>query len=255
MLDKNGVSNRTLFLILGRKLAQSLKTLVFSVLYHGHARWCPVCEKSSRKFLRFGEMKREDACCPRCGALERHRLTWIFFLRKIKLFNGQPKRMLHVAPEPCLASRLKRRLGGGYLSADLLDPAAMVRMDVTAILFPEASFDAIYCSHVLEHVEDDRRAMREFFRVLKPGGWAVFLVPVASGRTIEDPGIVDPAARRKAFGQEDHVRRYGSDFMERLSQAGFQVDSFGPEDLCGETEARRLGLTESTGRIYRGIKI
>src|SRR5262249_12426105 len=77
--------------------------------------------------------------------------------------------------------------------------------------------------HVLEHVPDDRRAMREFYRVLKPGGWAILLVPITVERTFEDPAVVDPAERLRLFGQEDHVRRYGPDYGDRLSEAGFAV--------------------------------
>lgn len=235
------------------RLAGALKALAFPVLYHGWARWCPICRKGSRKFLPFGAPRRKDAQCPRCGSLERHRLTWIYFQRRTDLLDGRPKRMLHVAPELCLSSRLRRRLGGGYLSADLSDPAAMMHMDVTAIPFAASTFDVVYCSHVLEHVADDRRAMREFFRVLKPGGWAVLQVPIGAEKTVEDSSIVDAAERRKAFGQADHVRCYGPDFAERLQETGFVVESSGPEDLCGEEEARRLALAGG-GRIYRCIK-
>ena len=223
-------------------MLRRLKKPVFSVLFHGRARWCPICEKSSRKFLRFGDPERQDARCPRCGSLERHRLAWRYFLRMTDLFYGRPKKMLHVAPEPCLASRLQRRLGEGYLSADLLDPAAMVKMDVTAIQFPDEFFDVVYCSHVLEHVVDDRKAMREFYRVLKPGGWAVLLVPISAERTVEDPAIVKPEDRRKAFGQEDHVRSYGPDYIERLREVGFTIKVFRPGDFCDSGEARSLGL-------------
>jgi SAM-dependent methyltransferase len=236
------------------KLVRALKTLVFPILYHGQARWCPVCENRSRKFLLFGDPKRSDALCPGCGSLERHRLVWLYFQRMTDLFNGAQKKILHVAPEPCLASRLQRRLGEGCLSADLQDPAAMVKMDVTNIQFPAESFDVIYCSHVLEHVMDDRKAMREFYRILKPGGWAVLLVPISAERTVEDLAIVKPNERLKAFGQEDHVRRYGPDYVERLREAGFMVKISRPSDLCGDEEIARLGLTAASGEIYCCLK-
>lgn len=237
-----------------KKMLRRLKKPVFSVLFHGRARWCPICEKSSRKFLRFGNPKRENARCPRCGSLERHRLAWLYFTGMTDLFDGRPKKMLHVAPEPCLASRLQRRLGEGYLSADLLDPTAMVKMDVTAIPFPDGSFDVVYCSHVLEHIVDDRKAMREFYRVLKPGAWAVLLVPISAERTVENPAIVKPDERLKAFGQKDHVRRYGPDYVERLRQAGFMVKISRPNDLCDDGEVERLGLPAAGGEIYYCLK-
>lgn len=251
MADKKGVSIRFLSLSLGRKLARILKALISPALYHGHARWCPVCEKHSRKFLRFGAGKREDARCPRCGSLERHRLAWLYFTRKTDLFAGASRKMLHIAPEPCLMPRFRRFLGDDYLSADVQDPAAMVRVDVTSLPFAGESFDVIFCSHVLEHVADDRKALREFFRVLKPKGWLVLLVPVSARRTLEDPTIVDGNERKRIFGQEDHVRRYGPDYVERVEQAGFTVKVVRPDDVCRTGEIGRMGLAAVMDEICR----
>lgn len=194
--------------------------------------------------------KRQDACCPCCGALERHRLVWLYFARMTNLFDGNAKKMLHVAPEPCLAPRLKKKLGKGYLSADLAIRRAMVRLDVTAMPFPDGTFDAVYCSHVLEHVPDDRKALREFHRVLKPGAWAVLLVPITSARTMEDAAVVTPEERRQAFGQEDHVRSYGPDFLDRLHEAGFSVRVGRARELFNGEETRRMGLTAAAGDVF-----
>jgi SAM-dependent methyltransferase len=225
-------------------------SLIAPVLFHGQARFCPVCEKSSRRFLPFGVPSRRDACCPRCGALERHRLVWLYFSRHTGLFSGAAVKMLHIAPEPCFESRLKKRLGKNYLSADLNSRRAMVKMDVSAIPFPDGSFDALYCSHVLEHVADDRQALREFFRVLRTGAWAIIMVPVGSAPTVEDPAVTSPAGRLKAFGQEDHVRRYGPDFIERLEEAGFSVRVGRVNELFSAGESSRMGLTAAAGDIY-----
>jgi len=197
--------------------------------YYGEGRFCPVCSKSFSRFRRF--RSREDAQCPHCGALERHRLLWLYSSKKTDLFDGTPKKMLHVAPEPCFESRLKKRLGDGYLTTDLYATRAMEKMDITSIEYPDQSFDVIYCSHVLEHVQDDKRAMREFFRVLKNNGWAILLAPITAEKTFEDPSIVDPLERLKAFGQEDHVRRYGPDYVDRLREAGFSVEVTKVNDL------------------------
>jgi SAM-dependent methyltransferase len=233
-----------------RKQVGRATSLLAPLLYHGRGRFCPVCEKNSRKFLAFGDPERRDASCPRCGALERHRLAWLYMSRHTDLFSGAARKMLHIAPEPFFASRLKKRLGKNYLSADLKSRRAMVRMDVTAIPFPDGAFDAIYCSHVLEHVADDRLALREFFRVLRHGAWAIILVPVGPGPTVEDPTIVSPAGRLKAFGQEDHVRRYGPDFSDRLEEAGFSVRVGRVNELFGADESSRMGLTAAAGDIY-----
>ena len=113
-------------------------------------------------------------------------------------------------------------IGEGYITADLLDPRVRVRMDITDIPYPNNFFDVIFCSHVLEHVPNDRRAMQEFSRVLKHEGWAVIMVPCfpERGKTFEDPSVTDPAERLRLFWQEDHVRLYGNDFVERLEASG-----------------------------------
>ncbi|MEI6500974.1 MAG: methyltransferase domain-containing protein, partial [Armatimonadota bacterium] len=108
---------------------------------------------------------------------------------------------------------------------------AMVIMDIMDIKFPDDSFDIIYCSHVLEHVARDDVALAELYRVLKPGGWAILQVPLEGYLgmpvievTIEDPAVTDPQQRTELFGQDDHVRRYGRDYQDRLAAAGFAVN-------------------------------
>jgi hypothetical protein len=218
--------------------------------YLGFKRWCPVCNKRSRRFLRFKHHPNPEAMCVHCQSLERHRFLWLYLQTHTDLFDGRPKRVLHVAPERCLQEQLRERLGPGYLTADLLDERVMVKMDITAIQYPAATFDVIYCSHVLEHVPNDRRAMREFRRVLKPDGWAVLLVPVTAERTFEDPSVVDPRQRLRLFGQEDHVRRYGPDYVDRLEEAGFDVAEINVPDLFSDDEARRMGIARCAGSIH-----
>lgn len=220
------------------------------LLLSGSERFCPICGKSSRRFLPSGVAPRDDAQCARCGSLERHRLLWLFVLKRTDLFDGRRKRVLHVAAEPCLEIRFKERLGRDYLTADLFNPKAMVKMDISAIDYPDETFDVIYCSHVLEHVPDDRKAMREFCRTLKRGGWSILLVPITSDRTYEDPSITSPEDRLKIFGQEDHVRNYGPDYVDRLRESGFEVEVVAVGDLAGKEDAIRMGLTSATGEIY-----
>jgi SAM-dependent methyltransferase len=220
------------------------------VFYYGNGRFCPICGKSSRRFQHFGKVPRKDAMCPNCNSLERHRLLWLYLSRKTDLFDGKPKKMLHVAPEQCLEPKFKELLGDSYLTADLFNPRAMIKMDITDINYGDQSFDVIYCSHVLEHVLDDKKAMREFFRVLKNDGWAILLAPISAEKTLEDPAIVEPEERLKIFGQEDHVRLYGPDYADRLREAGFKVKITGVDDLVQEGEATRMGLTQTSGEIY-----
>jgi SAM-dependent methyltransferase len=115
---------------------------------------------------------------------------------------------------------------------------------------PHETFDVIFCSHVLEHVSDDRRAMREFRRVLRYDGWAILLVPAVAEKTFEDPSVVDPAERLRRFGQEDHVRCYGPDYVDRLREAGFDVEEINVRDMFSDAEAIRMGLVRCAGSIH-----
>jgi len=185
-----------------------------------------------------------------CGSLERHRLTWLYFRNRTDLFDKPPKKMLHVAPEAVFHKLFRRLPGDAYITADLYDPKAMRKMDITNIDDPDETYDVIYCSHVLEHVPDDREAIREFFRVLKPEGWAILLVPITADKTFEDLSVTDPAERTRLFGQPDHVRVYGPDFVDRLRDAGFIVTVTSPSDMLSSDEAVRMGINHEAGQIY-----
>jgi SAM-dependent methyltransferase len=163
--------------------------------------------------------------CPRCGAQARHRALWLYLNERTDLFAGEGRSVLHFAPEHALGRRLAATPGIRYVSADLEAPEAMEHFDIADIPHPDDSWDVILCIHVLEHVEDDGRAMRELHRILKPDGWAIVLVPLDLDRadTYEDPSITDPTERERAFWQSDHLRLYGRDLPDRLRKAGFEV--------------------------------
>jgi SAM-dependent methyltransferase len=233
-----------------KKPLRGIRRIIWLIQYRGKGRYCPVCGKSFSRFKPFGIVPREDAQCVNCQALERHRFLWLFLQKKTDFFNGRPKKMLHIAPEPCFESRFKERLGENYLTADLYNPQAMVKMDITDIQYNDQSFDVIYCSHVLEHVQDDKKAMREFYRVLKKDGWAILQVPMTNEPTFEDSLIIQPAERLRIFGQEDHVRAYGPDYVDRLRDAGFTVGITRVTDLVDNEEAIRMGLTSASDEIY-----
>lgn len=194
--------------------------------YIGRAVECPLCDGRFRSFapeLWDGERWHGNrARCPGCGSLARHRFLWLY-LRGGALLGGAPH-VLHLAPEGVVAERL-REAAGDYVSADLEPGRADVAADLTALPFDDESFDLIVCSHVLEHVPDDRAAMCELHRVLRPGGTALVQTPVnyEQSATYEDPGVLDPAERERRFSQFDHVRVYGPDLRERLESAGFTV--------------------------------
>ncbi len=149
--------------------------------------------------------------------------------------------MLHVAPEPVLAKKLEQHFSE-YVSIDVDGERAMRVMDVTALTFADQYFDAIVCNHVLEHVPDDRKAIAELYRVLKPGGWGSIQVPMRGDVTHEDPDVTDPRERRRLYGQDNHVRQYGSDFMDRLRDAGFEVLVMPKQELLDPEMLERVSV-------------
>jgi SAM-dependent methyltransferase len=230
---------------------------------------CPFCNSNLHCFLPFGLSLpvlrekcvigggiRPNARCPVCASIDRERLVWVY-LRNRANITSRRCRLLHVAPEGVLRRKLQELANLDYLSADLYATDVMVKMDITDIQFPADEFDAIICNHVLEHVVDDRRAMSELYRVLKPGGWAILQVPISEvlEATYEDFSIVDPSAREQAFGQEDHVRLYARDYPNRLREAGFDVRPFEwwkePADFGGPEN--RFGLLPRE-TLYVGFK-
>ena len=184
----------------------------------------PIDNKSFRKFLPYGyEIQRQNVLSPSTLSLERHRLLWLYLTNETNFFTSK-KKVLHMAPEQCFLSRFKK-LNHEYITADLDSPIADVKADIVNLPFNDNSFDVIFCNHVLEHIQDDTKAMKELFRVMKKGGMGVFQVPQDLNRdiTFEDNSITDPKERAKIFGQYDHVRVYGKDYFDKLRSIGFEV--------------------------------
>lgn len=150
--------------------------------------------------------------------------------------------MLHFAPERVLRERLARIRDVMYVGVDL-SPISDVQTDITALPFKSGEFECVICSHVLEHVEDDRAALREIRRVMRPGGMALIVVPMHPTRpTHEDPTVTSPQERLRLFGQSDHVRAYGTDVHARVEQAGFRAETFACDELLGPGAYARLAL-------------
>lgn len=223
----------------GRRWLRRLPRRASGRLVHaGNRVSCPCCGST---YAEFAALHGPDRLCWHCGSLERDRLLWLFFdLHPWLLRAGRS--VLHIAPEESLRPRLERD-AQSYVCGDLTGAFGDTLLDITELPFRAGAFDAVMCNHVLEHVADDRTAMRELRRVLAPDGWAVLLVPdVATATTIEDPSVTDPAERLRRFGQEDHLRRYGFDYLDRLREAGFDPQVVDMAAHLSETSIARHRL-------------
>jgi SAM-dependent methyltransferase len=203
-------------------------------------RSCPVCGHSGR-FFSYGSSislgVNIDVLCPRCLSLERHRLLALCVDRE-RLIQG--KDVLHFAPEPCLERFLRSCNPARYTTCDYNEKAAELQINIEAIALPDAAYDVVICAHVLEHV-DDRRALPELARVVKPGGLLLAMVPIVEGwsDSYENPAMTKRVQDRIThFNQHDHVRFYGRDFRDRLASVGFQVSEYTAE----EPDVSRYGL-------------
>ena len=223
-----------------------------AVLFIGNKHVCPCCGWKLRAFTRGGtSLKvRPYGYCPRCNSKARHRRDWLFLNEKTSLFTKQ-LRLLHVSPKYALSRRLVKMHHIKYVGVDIQDrPHVSVKVDISEIPFESESFDAIICIHVLEHVENDRKAIKELFRILKPGGWSLISVPIDFSRpTYEDPSIVSPEERKKHFGEEQHVRAYGYDFVDRLKKVGFKVQLDRGTDLPADIK-EKYGLLDDENVFY-----
>jgi len=235
------------------RIADAVRLRAATARHRGDAVACPICEHSFDAFK--DDWNRHDALCWRCGSHERHRAQWLLLQRHPELLRGA-RSLLHFSPEWCLRHRLAGSSttfdddaklatpGLRYVTTDL-DPGQEVdlRLDITALDLPDEAFDAVLCSHVLEHVPDDARAMAELRRVTARGGFCLVMVPLALDRaaTYEDPSITTPADRQREYLQFDHVRLYAPDIADRLRGAGFDVETIDMTQEPGvDAERHRL---------------
>ncbi|MGV3601440.1 MAG: class I SAM-dependent methyltransferase [Dyadobacter fermentans] len=219
---------------------------LLSIFYIGSKVECPVCNSKYRKFLPYGRntSSRENALCPSCLSLERHRLMALYMKRKTNFYTANLK-VLHVAPEYCFIDRFEQMKNLDYITADIESPLAKVKMDIHQIPFEANTFDVAICNHVMEHVDDYILAMSELHRVLKPGGWALIQSPqdMKYEVTYEDPTITDPKEREIHFLQNDHLRLFGRNYGKELEKGGFKVteDRFVMDELT-KAEVQRYSL-------------
>ncbi len=198
----------------------------------------PIDGKSFRTFLPYGYgTQRPNVLSPSTLSLERHRLLWLYLKNETDFFTSQ-KKVLHMAPEQCFLPLFKKMKNLDYTTADLYAPKVDVKADILDLPFEDNTFDLIFCNHVLEHIEDDAKAMSELYRVIKPGGMGIFQIPqeIEREKTFEDFNITSPEERAKHFGQYDHVRVYGRDYFDRLRKAGFTVKEIDYSSQLSEKE-------------------
>lgn len=222
-------------------LPQPLRFGARKAVFFGTRHRCVLCDSPIREYRAHGGgaavldarqvvggMRREHDRCPVCHGADRTRLMMMYLETEASV-GLTPLRILHVAPDFGLYLWLRRQPAVDYVATDI--DAARYRhiagirsADLTAAPFPDDSFDVIICSHVLEHIPDDRAAFAELYRILRPGGRALLLTPYAlDGKgTEEAPDLNDPAEQDRRFGQWDHVRLYDrDDFLDRMRAAGF----------------------------------
>ncbi len=199
----------------------------------------PIDGRTFRKFLPYGyENVRENVLSPSTLSLERHRLFWLYLKNSTSFFSDQIK-VLHFAPEQAFYKRFRKLSNIEYVTTDLNSPIADVKADICDLPFSDNEFDFIICNHVLEHIPNDRKAMKELYRVLRNNGTAILQVPYDKDRseTFEDDSITDPKERRRIFGQYDHVRVYGMDYFDKLKAIGFEVIA---EDLTASLNDKEI---------------
>ena len=237
------------------KKMKSIVKIIIPRKYHGHTKYflsyfkslkyfglkyqCNICRGHFSKFLPMGINNKitndiigggyRFALCPRCFSTDRERLIYLYFMNKTNILkSATPVKLLHIAPEKNLRNIFKTNHKIEYINGDLNPLKAEKVIDVTNIQFHDNYFDFIICNHLLEHIQDDRKAMCELFRVLKPEGFAILQVPISkkAKETFEDFSITSPGERKIYFGQKDHVRIYGKDYKERLESVGFKVNLY-----------------------------
>ncbi len=215
--------------------------------YKGDQVTDPIDQRNFRSFLPYGyKQLRKGVLSPSTLSLERHRSLWLYLNKETELLHSSAKiDLLHIAPEQCFYSIFNKKENINYTTFDLNSPLAEIHGDITNLPFKENTFDCILCNHVLEHIENDSLAMKELFRVMKPGGYGIVQVPMQPNRlkTYEDFSISTAKERVKHFGQYDHVRWYGrDDYFIRLESVGFTTQKINVNEFFSKEEIGRYGL-------------
>jgi|SRR5690606_25923828 len=206
----------------------------------------PIDGKKFKKFLPYGYVnQRQNVLSPSTLSLERHRLLWLYLKNETGFFTDKLK-VLHFAPEQAFYHKFRKLKNLDYTTTDLNSPLADVKADICDLPFEDNTYDFILCNHVLEHIPDDTKAMKEIYRVLKPGGTAILQIPQDLSRevTFEDDSITSRKERALIFGQYDHVRVYGKDYFEKLRLVGFKVDEIDYSSTLTPSEIEKYRISK-----------
>ncbi len=243
-------------------IIKKIRNQVFKLTHTGNQVECVYCNKTYRKFMHEGVKAavfkknqiagggyKKNVKCPNCLSVDRSRLLNLFFTLRTDVFNKKTD-ILHISPNKEIANFLCAHKNinhvVGTIEPERYQEYNPVYTDIQKMDFPDNHFDVVICCHVIEHVDDDKLAMKEIYRVLKPNGFAVLQVPLALNleKTLEDPTAITMKQRKIAFGQVDHTRLYGLDYFEKLKAAGFRVVSDNPFDnkWLPEQELKRHAL-------------
>jgi SAM-dependent methyltransferase len=193
--------------------------------------------------------------CPSCLASDRDRLYALYLMTCLHDSQSNPvTRIVDFGPSTTLSNFIRRQISSSkreisYRTADAFEDRVDDRVDITDMqIYGDGQFDFFLCSHVLEHVPDDRKALRELYRILQPGGKGILMAPIllSLDQTDEDPTVVDEGERWRRFGQNDHVRIYSKNgFIERVAESGFRINQYGKE-FFGEDLFTRTGITSQS---------
>jgi len=213
--------------------------------------YCCICKKSYLTFLPSGDEPQAHARCPGCNSIDRHRQISILS-NAIIAQNNNCINLLHIAPEVSLSEAFRKNKKVNYYAIDKFEsgyhyPKYVQAMDLTDLKFQNGFFDLVICSHVLEHIEEDTLAIQNILRVLKSNGICYLVVPYFPEleKTYQNPSTNTDALRFLHYGQHDHVRKYGTDFRDRLTKAGCHVSIIYFKDNYSKSEQIKLGFLNS----------
>lgn len=234
-----------------RKMNWKRRYWTQALLHPGQKKvYCPIAEKEFKCFIPERHEIWDSLISPENGARSRHRLIWLYLKKETGIFRDKCT-LLHIAPEYCYFKKLQDQTNLTYLPGDKMvegygKQSGVAYMDLLDLKIPDETIDYLLCNQVLEHIPDDRTAIKEMYRVLKPGATAIVTVPIDEKRTstYEDFSITSPEEREKHFGQWDHVRWYSPDVKERFEEAGFKVELVRYGKQFSAAEYERFGLCE-----------